>query len=214
MERIIFDHFPHLTEQQREQFAALDQLYRYWNERVNLISRQDIENLYPRHILHSLAIAHYLPKECAKKVLDVGTGGGFPGIPLAILYPETQFLLVDSIGKKIRVVEAIIDSLQLKNCRAEVIRAEQLKERFDYVVSRAVTSLPRFIPWVWDKLHPSTEECSRGILYLKGGELEEEIEKTVKECKIAREAIVRHPISNHYSDEWFKEKEVLFIKRQ
>src|SRR6201998_4756094 len=150
---LIVKYFPNLTEKQLEQFNRLPELYTYWNNQINVISRKDIDQLYERHVLHSLGIAKVMPFLPGEKVLDVGTGGGFPGIPLAILFPETNFYLVDSIGKKIKVVQEVAKALGLKNVRASHNRAEEVNEKFDFVVSRAVTRLKEFYPWVKDKFN-------------------------------------------------------------
>src|SRR5665213_2635183 len=167
---LIVKYFPSLTEQQLMQFDRLPELYTFWNNQINVISRKDIDQLYERHVLHSLGIAKVISFLPGEKVLDVGTGGGFPGIPLAILFPETQFYLVDSIGKKIKVVQEVAKALGLKNVIAFHQRAEQANEKFDFVVSRAVTRLKEFYPWVKDKFNSeSKNELPNGILYLKGG---------------------------------------------
>lgn len=213
MEELIYKYFPHLTEEQICQFSELGALYREWNNKINVISRKDIDNLYLHHVLHSLAIARFTQFKSGTKVLDVGTGGGFPGIPLAIYFPETQFTLCDSIGKKIRVVKEVISSLSIKNAQGVEGRAESVKDQFDFVVSRAVTALPQFIPWVWQKILLSTQEQERGIIYLKGGDLDTEIAEAAKLNHIPPSKITREPISNWFSEEWFLQKEVIFIKR-
>ena len=168
--------FPDLTPEQDEQLSSLFDLYAYWNERINLISRKDIEHLEERHILHSLAIAKIIQFEAGTRIMDVGTGGGFPGIPLAILFPATQFLLVDSIGKKIKVVNEIKAALGLQNVEARQVRAEQVDGKFDFIVSRAVTRLPEFTRWVKGKIKKKNiNSLNNGILYLKGGDLDEEL---------------------------------------
>jgi 16S rRNA (guanine527-N7)-methyltransferase len=168
--------FPDLNKKQDEQFSKLFELYPYWNERINLISRKDIEHLEEKHILHSLAIAKIIQFKAGTSVLDVGTGGGFPGIPLAILFPGTRFLLVDSIGKKIKVVNEIKAAVGLKNVEAKQIRAEQVEGKFDFIVSRAVTRLPEFTRWVKGKIKKKNiNSLNNGILYLKGGDLDEEL---------------------------------------
>jgi 16S rRNA (guanine527-N7)-methyltransferase len=173
---LIREYFPALTDDQLQQFAMLPDLYSYWNERINVISRKDIENLEERHILHSLAIAKVIQFKEGSRVLDVGTGGGFPGIPLAILFPQTQFMLIDSIGKKIKVVDEIVQATGLKNVETRHCRAEDLKGQFDFVVSRAVTQLPVFLSWVKHRIAKrNINTLNNGILYLKGGELEEEL---------------------------------------
>ena len=173
---IILKYFPHLTETQIEQFRQLEPLYADWNAQINVISRKDFSEFYERHVLHSLGIAKFTRFANNTKILDVGTGGGFPGIPLAILFPEVQFHLVDSIGKKIKVVNGVVESLGLKNVRAEQIRAEQLQEKYDYVVSRAVTRLPDFVKWIRKNISKKQKNpLPNGVIYLKGGDLGEEI---------------------------------------
>jgi 16S rRNA (guanine527-N7)-methyltransferase len=173
---IIFEYFPDLTATQKTQVSKLFDLYKDWNDKINVISRKDIDNLYINHVLHSMGIAKVMPFKPGASVLDVGTGGGFPGIPLAILFPETQFHLVDSIGKKINVVKGVADGLGLKNVRAEQIRAEQIKGQYDFIVSRAVTRIKEFYGWVHNKVKAeSIHDLDNGILYLKGGDLDEEL---------------------------------------
>src|ERR1700761_2753166 len=172
---LIVKYFPSLTRQQLKQFDQLFDLYTFWNNQINVISRKDIDQLYERHVLHSLGIAKVLSFLPGEKVLDVGTGGGFPGIPLAILFPETHFFLVDSIGKKIKVVQEVANAIGLQNLRAAHIRAEDVNEKFDFVISRAVTRLKEFYPWVKDKFRGRRDnDLNSGILYLKGGDLEQE----------------------------------------
>ena len=172
----ILKYFPNLTAIQKEQFEKLDFLYHDWNEKINVISRKDIDALYTKHILHSLGIAKIIQFEPGTYVLDVGTGGGFPGIPLAILFPETRFYLIDVIAKKIKVVQAVAEGLELKNVRAEQMRAENVKGDFDFIVSRAVTNMPDFVSWVETKIKKNNKhELKNGILYLKGGDLSEEL---------------------------------------
>ena len=169
------NHFPEFTDEQLNLFSRLEGLYTDWNSKINVISRKDIEHFNIRHLLHSLAIAKVVNFESGSKVLDVGTGGGFPGIPLAIVYPDVQFHLVDSIGKKIRVVQAVADELGLKNVTAQQARAESLNNKYDYVVSRAVTQLDTFCKWIWKYL-PADSNQIKGLYALKGGDLTEEIE--------------------------------------
>jgi 16S rRNA (guanine527-N7)-methyltransferase len=172
----ILKYFPNLTDLQIEQFQKLDFLYHDWNEKINVISRKDIDSLYTKHILHSLGIAKIMKFEPGTTVLDVGTGGGFPGIPLAILFPETRFYLIDVIAKKIKVVQGVVDALELKNVKAEQKRAELVKGDFDFIVSRAVTNMPDFVSWVNDKIKKQHKHTLKnGILYLKGGDLAEEL---------------------------------------
>jgi 16S rRNA (guanine527-N7)-methyltransferase len=174
--QILNKYFPNLTEIQTQHFKQLESLYTEWNAKINVISRKDIAALYERHILHSLGIAKVQPFNPGARVLDVGTGGGFPGIPLAILFPETEFYLVDSIGKKIKVVEEVSAALGLKNVKAAHIRAEKVKGEFDFIVSRAVTTMPDFVKWVRKKVAKKQQHTLRnGILYLKGGDLTEEL---------------------------------------
>lgn len=202
---IIFSYFPDLTEQQKKQFSGLFSLYQEWNEKINVISRKDIENLYINHVLHSLAIAKVTAFNPGACVLDVGTGGGFPGIPLAILFPETQFHLVDSIGKKITVVKNVADGIGLKNIKAEQIRAEQIKGEYDFIVSRAVTRLKEFYGWVHRKVKKqSSQPLYNGILYLKGGDLDEEL----AELKKSHQLIA---ISDFFKEEYFETKKIVYI---
>lgn len=203
---IIKKYFPDLTEQQTEQFAQLQDLYREWNEKINVISRKDIDQLYERHILHSLGIACVMPFSPGSKVMDVGCGGGFPGIPLAILFPETDFFLVDSIGKKIKVVEAVAEALALKNVRAAHMRAEKVKEDFDFVVSRAVTQMTDFTKWVRGKFKKEhNNPLPNGILYLKGGDLRAELAPYGKRKTV-------YELSDHFEEAFFDTKKVVHIK--
>nr|WP_302328289.1 MULTISPECIES: 16S rRNA (guanine(527)-N(7))-methyltransferase RsmG [unclassified Sphingobacterium] len=195
-----------MTETQKEQFAKLEELYPLWNDQINVISRKDIESLYLKHVLHSLAIGKFVGEFAPNtRVLDVGTGGGFPGIPLAILFPEVKFHLVDSIGKKIKVVREVAEGLGLTNVEADHIRAEQLDYKYDFVVSRAVTRLGDFIPWVRNKIEKQDKNgIPNGILYLKGGDLKEEI----KEARVKAEL---HPISSYFKEDFFDTKYVMYI---
>ena len=203
---ILLKYFPNITPQQQQQFEQLPELYNFWNNQINVISRKDIDQLYERHVLHSLGIAkviNFLPGE---NVLDVGTGGGFPGIPLAILFPETQFFLVDSIGKKIKVVKEVASALGLQNLKAEHLRAEQVDEKFDFVVSRAVTRLKEFYPWVKGKFNKQSKNTlANGILYLKGGDLEEEIAESGL-------AVQQYHLKNYFEEEFFETKQVIYVK--
>ncbi|RZK56158.1 MAG: 16S rRNA (guanine(527)-N(7))-methyltransferase RsmG [Pedobacter sp.] len=202
---IIFKYFKNLTETQVEQFGKLFDLYSFWNAQINVISRKDIEELYERHILHSLGIAKFCTFRAGERVLDVGTGGGFPGIPLAILFPETDFHLVDSIGKKIKVVTEVASALGLTNVTASHLRAEQVPGKFNFVVSRAVTRLIDFYPWVRGKFaKENINAIPNGILYLKGGDLTEEI----KESKLKAEL---HPLSAFFEEDFFETKFVVYI---
>ena len=200
----ILKQFPNLSDNQIEQFRALEQLYQDWNAKINVISRKDIDQLYTKHVLHSLAIAKIQQFEPGTYVLDVGTGGGFPGIPLAILFPETRFYLIDVILKKINVVKAVAEALQLKNVKAEQIRAENVKGDFDFVVSRAVTNMPDFVTWVKGKTKKQNKhQLANGILYLKGGDLSEELKDFPK--------AVEYPISDFFKDEFFETKKVVHL---
>ena len=203
---LIYSHFPDLTERQRDQFAALQDLYTEWNAKINVISRKDMESFYEKHVLHSLGIAKVYSFKPGQKVLDVGTGGGFPGIPLAILFPETQFHLVDSIGKKIKVVLAVAEALSLENVRADHGRAEEFKGPYDFVVSRAVTQMQRFVPWIKGKISQKNLDSDRinGLLYLKGGELAEEL-GTMK-ARISN-------LSNFFTSEFFETKKVVYLPK-
>ena len=198
-------YFPSLTAQQVQQFNQLPALYEHWNSQINVISRKDIDLLLERHVLHSLGIAKvisYLPGE---KVLDVGTGGGFPGIPLAILFPDTQFHLVDSIGKKIKVVQEVAKALGLENVTASHQRAEDVNDKFDFVISRAVTKLKDFYPWVKGKFNKQSKNTlPNGILYLKGGDLVQEIlESGLK--------VQQYHLRNYFNEEFFDTKQVIYI---
>lgn len=205
MEKIKY-HFPSLSSEQIEQFTTLESLYSHWNEQINVISRKDIENFYERHVLHSLGIAKVLEFKKGTDVLDVGTGGGFPGIPLAILFPDTHFTLVDSIGKKIKVVQEVASALGLKNVSAIHQRAEDVKGKFDFVVSRAVTKMSDFIPWVEKKIkQESIHSLKNGILYLKGGELKEEMRLVKYKNKGVN-------LSLFYKGEFFETKQVVYVK--
>ena len=197
-------YFPYLTDIQKEQFAKLDFLYHDWNAKINVISRKDIDELYTKHVLHSLGIAKVIKFEPGTFVLDVGTGGGFPGIPLAILFPETRFYLIDVIAKKIKVVQAVVDALELKNVKAEQIRAELVKGDFDFIVSRAVTNMPDFVSWIKDKIKKkSKHELRNGILYLKGGDLTEELKDFPKATE--------YNLSDFFEDEFFETKKVVHL---
>jgi len=202
---LIQKYFKDLSKEQIAQFDQLYDLYSFWNAQINVISRKDIEELYERHILHSLGIAKFCRFKAGEKVLDVGTGGGFPGIPLAILFPETQFHLVDSIGKKIKVVVEVAAALGLTNVKASHLRAEQVTDKYDFVVSRAVTRLIDFYPWVRGKFNKDSKNAiANGILYLKGGELAEEI----NESKLKAEL---YPLSEYFEEEFFETKYVVYI---
>nr|WP_199001757.1 16S rRNA (guanine(527)-N(7))-methyltransferase RsmG [Flavobacterium sp. ASV13] len=200
----ILKYFPDLTDLQIEQFQKLDFLYHDWNEKINVISRKDIDSLYTKHILHSLGIAKIMKFEPGTTVLDVGTGGGFPGIPLAILFPETRFYLIDVIAKKIKVVQGVVDALELKNVKAEQKRAELVKGDFDFIVSRAVTNMPDFVSWIKDKIKKQNKHTlQNGILYLKGGDLTEELKDFPK--------ATLYDLAEIFEDEFFETKKVVHL---
>lgn len=202
---LILKYFPNITETQQKQFAALEPLYKEWNEKINVISRKDTDSLYEKHILHSLGIAKVMDFADGTKVLDIGTGGGFPGIPLAILFPYVQFTLVDSIGKKITVVKGVAESLGLKNVTAHHMRAEQLKEKFHFVVSRAVTQMPVFLTWLRGKFEKEQfNPKHNGVLYLKGGDLAEELAGL--KCEIFN-------LKSYFDGEFFDTKKVVYLSK-
>jgi 16S rRNA (guanine527-N7)-methyltransferase len=202
---LINKYFPELSERQREQFSALRGLYEEWNEKINVISRKDIENLYERHILHALAIAKIINFAPETKVMDVGTGGGFPGIPLAILFPEVHFTLVDSIGKKITVVQNVAEGAGLKNVAPMNIRAEKVKDKFDFVVARAVTDMREFYIWIKDKIAKEQKNSLRnGVIYLKGGDLREEMSRLNMPYEMFE-------INDYFTEEFFLTKKVVYV---
>jgi 16S rRNA (guanine527-N7)-methyltransferase len=203
--QIIFKYFPNLDEQQKEQFVKLGEAYSSWNEKINLISRKDIGQLYERHVLHSLAIAKIIEFKPGTLILDAGTGGGFPGIPLAILFPATHFHLVDSIGKKIKVVNDIAHILGLENVRADQDRVENLSGKYDFVISRAVTQMDVFIGWIKNKIKPnSAHRLKNGILYLKGGDLAQELKGLNRKHKV-------YKISEFFEGDFFIEKKAVYF---
>ena len=200
----IINQFPELTPLQKEQFARLEELYKDWNAKINVISRKDIDALYTKHVLHSLGIAKVMEFKPGASVMDVGTGGGFPGVPLAILFPETDFYLIDVIAKKIKVVQEVVDALGLKNVKAEQKRAEKVDQQFDFIVSRAVTNMPDFVKWVRGKIKKDqNHDLPNGILYLKGGDLTEELEVFQK--------VTIYNLSDYFSDEFFETKKVVHL---
>ena len=202
---IIKHYFPSITEHQQAQFEQLFPLYSEWNEMINVISRKDIDNLMLHHVLHSLAIAKFIEFKPGTEVLDVGTGGGFPGIPLAILFPEVNFHLVDSIGKKIKVVQGVADSLGLKNVTATHGRAEDVEGEFEFVVSRAVTRLLPFFGWVKKKISPNSyHDLKNGLLCLKGGDLMEELKELERKHKVFH-------LSKHFKEEFFETKKLVHV---
>ncbi|GIM53376.1 16S rRNA (guanine(527)-N(7))-methyltransferase RsmG [Capnocytophaga cynodegmi] len=198
-------YFNNLTEKQISQFEKLKPVYEQWNAKINVISRKDMDSFYERHVLHSLAIAKIVSFLADSEILDVGTGGGFPGVPLAILFPQTKFTLVDSIGKKIKVVEEVCKDLDIENVTAINSRAEQIDKKFDFIVSRAVTQMPEFVKWVRGKIKKSSKHSlDNGILYLKGGDLTEEL-ASFKNIQL-------YEISNFFSEEFFETKKVVYLK--
>ena len=202
---LILKYFPDITSEQKDQFAELETLYKDWNEKINVISRKDTDSLYEKHILHSLGIAKVMEFAHNTKVLDIGTGGGFPGIPLAILFPNAQFTLVDSIGKKITVVKGVAESLGLQNVTAHHMRAEQLKEKFHFVVSRAVTQMPVFLTWLRGKFEKEQfNPKHNGVIYLKGGDLGEELAGL--RCEIFQ-------LKNYFEEEFFDTKKVVYLSK-
>jgi 16S rRNA (guanine527-N7)-methyltransferase len=201
---IIHQYFPDISEIQKRQFQQLEALYEDWNSKINVVSRKDIDELYVRHVLHSLGIAKVISFSPKSKILDVGTGGGFPGIPLAIMFPESQFYLVDSIGKKLKVVDGVAESLGLKNVRTIHARAEDIKGEFDFIVSRAVTAMPTFVGWVKHKVaKKQNNELKNGILYLKGGDL-------VDELQIFRTTTV-YNLSDFFKEDFFETKKMVHL---
>ncbi|EWC93487.1 16S rRNA (guanine(527)-N(7))-methyltransferase RsmG [Porphyromonas catoniae] len=202
---LITKYFPHLTEEQRSQFAELDPLYRDWNAKINVISRKDIDALYEHHVLHSLGIAQMIRFKPGTKILDFGTGGGFPGVPLAILFPECEFLLVDSIGKKVKVAGAVAESLGLKNVRVLHGRGEEIKEQFDFVVSRAVMQLQELVGFTKQLVHGTQRNgMPNGLICLKGGELQAEL----RPFKRIVEVQELYPT---FDEEYFKTKKVVYL---
>ena len=200
----ILKQFPNLTALQIQQFEKLQALYEDWNSKINVISRKDIDELYTRHILHSLGIAKVQSFENGSYILDVGTGGGFPGIPLAIMFPETRFYLIDVIAKKIKVVNEVANALDLKNVKAEQMRAENVKGDFDFIISRAVTNMPDFVSWIKDKIKKQNKhELKNGILYLKGGDLTEELKDFPKATE--------YNLSDYFKEEFFETKKVVHL---
>ncbi len=202
---LISGYFPNLSSQQLHQFARLGPLYREWNARINVISRKDIELLYERHVLHSLGIAKVISFAAGTSVLDIGTGGGLPGIPLAILFPEVRFHLVDSTGKKIKVVEEVVKALGLKNVKAEQARVEEMKGKYDFVLNRAVAEFPKLYDWVKNKFLPENRnEMPNGILCLKGGELGEELEPFEGRVQVFY-------LKKYFKEEFFETKKVVYM---
>ena len=203
--KLIEKYFTEITETQRQQFAALDSLYHEWNEKINVISRKDIDNLYEHHVLHSLAIAKFINFRAGTCILDFGTGGGFPGIPLAILFPECQFKLIDGTGKKIRVAQEVCNAIGLKNCQPEHLRGEDEKGKFDFVVSRAVMPLPDLFKIVRKNISKEQRNAHpTGIICLKGGDVQGETQPF-------RRIVETAELSNYFQEEWFKQKHIIYV---
>ena len=204
---LIFNYFTTLTDKQKEHFAALEELYQDWNKKINVVSRKDIDELYLRHVLHSLGIAKIQQFNDNAAILDVGTGGGFPGIPLAILFPEVQFTLVDAIGKKIRVVQEVVDGLQLENVNALHSRVEDIDGQFDFIVSRAVAAMPTFVRWTKGKIKKdSSHDRKNGILYLKGGDLTEELQGYTN--------VQIYELAAYFTESFFETKKVVYLPQK
>ena len=204
---IIEKYFPTLTERQKEQYRALYDLYADWNAKINVVSRKDFDQLYLRHVLHSLAIAKVCQFEAGARVLDVGCGGGFPSVPLAIMVPEVKFVSADSIGKKITVVKGVCEGAGITNIDARNVRVEQIPEKFDYVVSRAVTEMPQFVKWIWSKIERGEKgSLPNGILYLKGGDLSEELAATKMKWR-------EYNICDFFEEDFFETKKVVYTAK-
>lgn len=203
---IIFKYFPDLTSQQQKQLSLLKDVYAEWNEKINVVSRKDIENLYERHVLHSLAIAKFIEFESGSKIMDLGTGGGFPAVPLAIMFPESRFHLVDSIGKKLKVIDAAVETTGLKNVFTFHSRAEQMEYQYDFVVSRAVAPATDLMSWSRGKYFPKNRhKIVNGLICLKGGDLTEEL-KPFPKGEVT-------PLSKYFSEEFFSDKSLVYIPR-
>ena len=201
---LILENFSNLSTIQKKQFELLNGLYNNWNDKINVISRRDLNFLYLKHILHSLSIAKVIKFKEEASILDVGTGGGFPGVPLAIFFPKTNFHLIDSIGKKIKVVKSIVDELKLENVVCQQIRAEKVSNKYDFVISRAVTSMPVFVEWVKDSIRKeSIHDLENGILYLKGGDLQNELKSFQKKTI--------YDLRNFFKDSFFETKKLVHI---
>ena len=204
---LITKYFPELDDEQIQKFEALSSLYKDWNQKINVVSRKDIDEIYLRHVLHSLAIAKFISFKPESKIIDVGTGGGFPGIPLAILFPETQFMLVDSIAKKIKVVNEVVQGLNLKNVKTKNDRVENTNGHYDFIISRAVAAMPTFVHWTKGKIAKhSNHTIKNGIIYLKGGDLSEEL-KPYRNAEVI-------PLSNFFDEEFFETKKIVYLPQK
>ncbi|MBS3738065.1 16S rRNA (guanine(527)-N(7))-methyltransferase RsmG [Mesohalobacter halotolerans] len=205
--KYITSYFPGLEQKQESQFKAISELYKNWNQKINVVSRKDIDEIYLRHVLHSLAIAKFIQFKPGSKVIDVGTGGGFPGIPLAILFPETRFTLVDSIAKKIKVVNEVVENLGLQNVKTINGRVENTKGHYDFIISRAVAAMPTFVKWTKGKIaKQSQHDIKNGIIYLKGGDLSKELKPYTKVEVI--------PISKYFEDDFFETKKIVYLPQK
>ena len=206
---LLFSYFPDLSEKQKEQFELLKDLYIDWNSKINVISRKDMDEFYLHHVLHSLAIGKLVPFKDFTEIMDAGTGGGFPGVPLAILFPKVKFFLADSIGKKIKVVNEVVKSLGLENVEAIQTRVEQVDRTFDFIISRAVTDLEAFTRWTFYKVHrQSFNRLPNGILYLKGIGIEDEINR-VKKLKMTK--VSTYPVSKYFAEDYFRSKQIVHV---
>ena len=204
---LLTKYFPDLLLEQIQQFEKLSELYKDWNQKINVVSRKDIDEIYLRHVLHSLAIAKFISFKPESKILDVGTGGGFPGIPLAILFPETQFVLVDSIAKKIKVVNEVVEGLELKNVKSINDRVENTKGHYDFIISRAVAAMPTFVHWTKGKIAKNSNHSTKnGIIYLKGGDLSEEL-KPYRNAEVI-------PLTNYFEEEFFETKKIVYLPQK
>nr|WP_321408832.1 16S rRNA (guanine(527)-N(7))-methyltransferase RsmG [uncultured Carboxylicivirga sp.] len=202
---LIDKYFPHLDTEKREKIGLLGKIYEDWNTKINVISRKDMDHFYERHVLHSLAIAQFIQFTNGTRILDVGTGGGFPGIPLAIMFPECHFQLIDSIGKKIKVVSAVAEELGLKNVNARQVRVENHPEQYDFIISRAVTAFPAFVNLCKNKILPHNKNAiTNGIIYLKGGDFDQELNEFKKRVSVT-------PLSNYYEEEFFETKKIIHL---
>jgi 16S rRNA (guanine527-N7)-methyltransferase len=209
---IIEKYFPELADIQLKRFEQLQGIYSYWNERINVVSRKDIGHLYSRHILHSLAIAKIFTFMPGADILDVGTGGGFPVVPLAVMFPETHFTAIDSVGKKIKVLEDVAKNLKLTNITAKHERAENISKKFDFVTGRAVTNLPDFVGWVGKNIKRTMiHSVPNGIICLKGGDLSEEIQNTVKKYSLLPKQVIEYSISDFFEESFFDTKKIIYI---